>query len=119
MAALKMAVTGTFHAVRRQHAHRYLAAFEWRFNHRFDLAGAIDALARTLINAKPTPYRSIAAVKHRGNQVVPNGGSGLSTDLYAHAQRAALVHHDEHAVRSLHRWRVAISLVPSGPRQSL
>lgn len=63
---LKMSVTGTFHAVRRQHAHRYLAAFEWRFNHRFDLAGAIDALAGTLLNAKPAPYRSITPAEASG-----------------------------------------------------
>lgn len=63
---LKMAMTGTFHAVRRQHAHRYLAAFEWRFNHRFDLAGAIDALAATLLGAKPAPYRIITPAEVSG-----------------------------------------------------
>jgi transposase-like protein len=63
---LKMAMTGTFHAVRRQHAHRYLAAFEWRFNHRFDLAGAIEDLAETLIGAKPAPYRSITPAEASG-----------------------------------------------------
>ena len=63
---LKMSVTGTLHAVRRQHAHRYLAAFEWRFNHRFDLAGAIDALAETLLNAKPAPHRSITPAEASG-----------------------------------------------------
>jgi transposase-like protein len=63
---LKMAMTGTFHAIRRQHAHRYLAAFEWRFNHRFDLAGAIDDLAATLLGAKPAPYRSITPAEASG-----------------------------------------------------
>jgi transposase-like protein len=63
---LKMAMTGTFHAIRRQHAHRYLAAFEWRFNHRFDLAGAIVNLAQTLVSAKPAPYRSITPAEASG-----------------------------------------------------
>src|SRR5436190_18662474 len=49
--------------------HRYLAAFEWRFNHRFDLAGAIDALAQTLLTAKPAPYQCITFAEASGNQV--------------------------------------------------
>jgi transposase-like protein len=63
---LKMAMTGTFHAIRRQHSHRYLAAFEWRFNHRFDLARAIDDLAEALLSAKPAPYQSITPAEASG-----------------------------------------------------
>ena len=32
------------------------AEFEWRFNHRFDLAGMIPALARTAARCKPVTY---------------------------------------------------------------
>lgn len=63
---LKRSLDGTFHAVRRQHVHRYLAAFEWRFNNRFDLAGAIDRLAETMLDAKPAPYRAITAAEASG-----------------------------------------------------
>ena len=35
---------------------RTLAAFEWRFNHRFDLAQMIPALTRAAVTTKPAPY---------------------------------------------------------------
>lgn len=35
---------------------RYLAEFEWRFNHRFDLAQMIPALGRAAVATKPAPY---------------------------------------------------------------
>lgn len=63
---LKMAMKGTFHAVRPQHAHRYLTAFEWRFNHRFDLAGAIDDLAENLLGTRPAPYNAITSAEASG-----------------------------------------------------
>src|SRR5207302_1574117 len=44
----------------------FVAAVEWRFNHRFDLAGAIDDLAATLLGAKPAPYRSITLTEASG-----------------------------------------------------
>jgi hypothetical protein len=53
---IKSAITGTYRALRKKHMVRYLAEFEWRFNHRFDLAGMIPALARSAINTKPAPY---------------------------------------------------------------
>lgn len=35
---IKCAITGTYRALRKKHMVRYLAEFECRFNHRFDLA---------------------------------------------------------------------------------
>ena len=43
---IKCAITGTYRALRKKHMVRYLAEFEWRFNHRFDLAAMIPALGR-------------------------------------------------------------------------
>ena len=37
----------------KKHMVCYLAEFEWRFNHRFDLAGMIPALARAAAQSKP------------------------------------------------------------------
>ncbi|WP_414463649.1 IS1595 family transposase [Hyphomicrobium sp. B1] len=53
---IKSAITGTYRALRKKHIVRYLAEFEWRFNHRFDLAAMIPALARAAVAAKPAPY---------------------------------------------------------------
>lgn len=53
---IKSAITGTYRALRKKHMVRYLAEFEWRFNHRFDLAAMIPALGRAAINTKPAPY---------------------------------------------------------------
>jgi hypothetical protein len=52
---IKNAITSTYRALRKKHMVRYLAEFEWRFNHRFDLAAVIDALGRAAINTKPAP----------------------------------------------------------------
>ena len=48
--------SATYRAIRKKHMVRYLAEFEWRFNHRFDLAGMIPALARTATQCKPVTY---------------------------------------------------------------
>jgi transposase-like protein len=53
---IKNAITGTYRALRKKHMVRYLAEFEWRFNHRFDLAAMIDALGRAAIKTNPAPY---------------------------------------------------------------
>jgi hypothetical protein len=42
---------------------RYLAAFEWRFTRRFDLAENIERLAQVALTTAPRPHRSIAAVR--------------------------------------------------------
>jgi ribosomal protein L37AE/L43A len=60
---IKSAIVGTFRSFDGQHTERYLAAFEWRFNRRFDLAKNVERLARVAVATAPTPYRSIAAVR--------------------------------------------------------
>ena len=53
---IKTSIAGTYRAIRKKHMVRYLAEFEWRFNHRFDLAGMIPALARAAAQSKPVTY---------------------------------------------------------------
>jgi ribosomal protein L37AE/L43A len=60
---LKSAIAGTCKSFDEQHADRYLAAYEWRFNRRFDLAKNLERLARVALQTAPKPYRSIAAVR--------------------------------------------------------
>jgi hypothetical protein len=52
---IKSAITGTYLAVRK-HADRTLAEFEWRFNHRDDLAAMIPVLACAAARSEPAPY---------------------------------------------------------------
>lgn len=53
---IKCAITGTYRALRKKHMVRYLAEFEWRFNHRFDLEAMIPTLGRAAVNTRPAPY---------------------------------------------------------------
>lgn len=53
---IKAAIVGTYRAIRCKHVPRYLAEFEWRFNHRFDLAAMIPHLATNAIRVAPMPY---------------------------------------------------------------
>jgi hypothetical protein len=53
---IKSAIVGTYRAVTKKHVVRTLAEFEWRFNHRVDLAGMIPALGRAAVATKPQPY---------------------------------------------------------------
>jgi ribosomal protein L37AE/L43A len=59
---LKSAIVGTCRSFDEQHADRYLAAYEWRFNRRFDLAQNLERLARVALQTLPKPYRSITAI---------------------------------------------------------
>jgi ribosomal protein L37AE/L43A len=60
---IKSAIVGTCRSFDGQHTDRYLAAFEWRFNRRFDLAKNIERLARVAVATAPMPYRAIALVR--------------------------------------------------------
>ncbi len=60
---IKSAITGTCRSFDLQHAERYLAAYEWRFNRRFDLAANVGRLLRAALHTAPAPYRSIALVR--------------------------------------------------------
>jgi transposase-like protein len=53
---IKSAIVATYRAVRKKHLVRTLAEFEWRFNHRFDLAAMIPALGRAAVAARPVTY---------------------------------------------------------------
>lgn len=53
---IKSAIAGTYRAVRRKHVSRYLAEFEWRFNHRTNLAAMIPVLILDAVTTKPAPY---------------------------------------------------------------
>jgi ribosomal protein L37AE/L43A len=60
---LKSALVGTCRSCDAHHVDRYLAAYEWRFNRRFDLRANLGRLARIAALTAPAPYRSIAAVR--------------------------------------------------------
>jgi transposase-like protein len=53
---IKSAIVGTYRAVHKKHVVRTLAEFEWRFNHRENLAAMIPVLAHAAVRAKPAPY---------------------------------------------------------------
>ena len=59
---VKSAIKGTLRSCDPQHTPRYLAAFEWRYNRRFDLAENLGRLARVATTIKPQPHRSIIAI---------------------------------------------------------
>ena len=63
LANLKSALVGTCRSWDEHHVDRYLAAYEWRFNRRFDLRLDIGRLARQAVRSAPAPYRQIAAVR--------------------------------------------------------
>lgn len=54
---VKNALQGTYHAVRSKHLGRYLGAFAWRFNRRFQLERLVHRLAGAACRTPPLPYR--------------------------------------------------------------
>jgi transposase-like protein len=62
---IKSALVGTYRAVRRKHAGRFLAEFEWRFNHRTNLAAMIPNLVCAAVCTQPVPYRWLKAADGR------------------------------------------------------
>lgn len=63
---LKNALRGTQHAIREQHAPRYLAEIEYRFSHRFDLPAMIERLTRVALRTPPMPYRLLKMAENFG-----------------------------------------------------
>lgn len=59
---VKSAITGTLRSCDPQHAPRYLAAFEWRYNRRFDLKDNLCRLARAAATIPPQPRKAIIAI---------------------------------------------------------
>ncbi len=61
---VKHAITGTYQATRgAQHAPRYLAEFEYRFNRRYDLKAIIPRVLTVVGRMPPMPYRFLKMVK--------------------------------------------------------
>jgi len=60
---VKSAIKGTLRSCDPQHTARYLAAFEWRFNRRYDLADNLDRLGRVAASIPPVPHKSIIAIR--------------------------------------------------------
>lgn len=54
---VKNALTGTYHAIRKNHASRYLAEFEYRFNRRYNLATMLDRLLFIAVKTPPMPAK--------------------------------------------------------------
>ena len=66
LANVKSAITGTCRSCAPQHTDRYLAAFEWRFNRRYDLASMIPRLGWAATHAPPMPYRLLKLAESNG-----------------------------------------------------
>ena len=58
---VKSAITGTCRWISSKHDGRYLAAYVYRFNRRFNLAAMIDGLARVAMKTAPKPYATLIA----------------------------------------------------------
>ena len=63
---VKNALTGTYHAIRKNHASRYLAEFEYRFNRRFDLPSMLDRLLFIAVKTPPMPSRLLKIAEDYG-----------------------------------------------------
>jgi len=63
---VKSAITGTCRALGARHSARYLAAYEYRFNRRADLASMIPRLAYVALRQPPTPYRALVPAEAHG-----------------------------------------------------
>ena len=63
---IKRAITGTCRAVRPRHSARYLAAYEYRFNRRFELDRMVQRLAAVAADTAPHPRSVIATAEMPG-----------------------------------------------------
>tara|TARA_B100002049_G_scaffold235722_1_gene220745 strand:+ start:736 stop:1689 length:954 start_codon:yes stop_codon:yes gene_type:complete len=64
---LKNAITGTYHAFKfAKYAHRYLADFQYRFNHRYDLRRMLGQLIQHASRSKRWPESRLRAAEFRG-----------------------------------------------------
>ena len=63
---IKSAITGTCRAIRPRHAERYLAAYEYRFNRRFDLEIMVERLVAVAAKTAPQPRSSISPEEMSG-----------------------------------------------------
>lgn len=63
---VKNALTGTYHAIRKNHASRYLAEFEYRFNRRYDLPSMLNRLLFIAVKTPPMPNRLLKIAEDYG-----------------------------------------------------
>ena len=63
---IKCAITGTCRSCSPQHADRYLAAYEYRFNRRFQLDKMVERLASTAMRTTPKPYQAFIPAETSG-----------------------------------------------------
>ncbi|MEJ2118962.1 MAG: IS1595 family transposase [Alphaproteobacteria bacterium] len=63
---IKCAITGTCRSCSPQHTDRYLAAYEYRFNRRFQLDKMVERLAATAMRTKPKPYKAFILAETSG-----------------------------------------------------
>jgi len=59
---VQSAIKGTLRSCDARHTPRYLAAFEWRYNRRFELSKNLERLARVAMTIAPQPRTTLAAV---------------------------------------------------------
>ena len=63
---IKSAITGTCRSCSKQHAARYLAAYECRFDRRFELGKMVERLAAVATQTAPQTYKTIIAAEVSG-----------------------------------------------------
>lgn len=62
---VKNSLTGTYHAFTQKHVPRYLAEFQYRFNHRFYLPSMILDLVQLSLATPPMPERMLTLAEQR------------------------------------------------------
>lgn len=60
---VQSAIKSTLRSCDARHTPRYLAAFEWRYNRRFELSQNLERLARVALTIAPQPRNTLAAVR--------------------------------------------------------
>ena len=60
---VQSAIKSTLRSCDARHTPRYLAAFEWRYNRRFELAKNLERLARVAMTIAPQPRSILAAIR--------------------------------------------------------
>ena len=63
---IKSAITGTCRSRNKQHAARYLAAYEYRFNRRFELGMMVERLAAVATKTATQTRKTIIAAEVSG-----------------------------------------------------
>ena len=60
---VQSAIKSTLRSCDARHTPRYLAAFEWRYNRRFELAKNLERLARVAMMIEPQPRSTLAPIR--------------------------------------------------------